>query len=239
MSEERAGEDRVKLDPSWKAEVGCWFERAEMKALGEFLREEKRKGKMIYPPGTEIFAALNATPFDKVKVVILGQDPYHGPGQAHGLCFSVRPGVRPPPSLENIFKEIERDLGIPRPDHGCLTPWTRQGVLLLNAVLTVERGLAGSHANKGWEGFTDACIDALNRDREHLVFLLWGAYAQKKGSLIDRQRHLVLKAPHPSPLARGGFDGCGHFSKTNEYLKAHGGTPIDWRLPSRNELEPA
>jgi uracil-DNA glycosylase len=238
MSEEPAGADRVKLDPSWKAKVGHWFERPEMKALGEFLREEKRKGKVIYPPGAEIFAALNATPFDEVKVVVLGQDPYHGAGQAHGLCFSVPPGVRPPPSLENIFKEIERDLGIPRPDHGCLTPWTRQGVLLLNAVLTVERGLAGSHANKGWEGFTDACIDALNRDREHLVFLLWGAYAQKKGSLIDRQRHLVLKAPHPSPLARGGFDGCAHFSKANEYLRAHGEAPIDWRLPSRSELAP-
>jgi uracil-DNA glycosylase len=239
MSEGHAGEDRLKLDPSWKAKVGYWFDRPEMKALGEFLREEKRNGKVIYPPGAEIFAALNATPFDKVKVVVLGQDPYHGPGQAHGLCFSVRPGVRPPPSLENIFKEIERDLGIPRPDHGCLTPWTRQGVLLLNAVLTVERGRAGSHAGRGWEGLTDACIDALNRDREHLVFLLWGAYAQKKGSLIDRQRHLVLKAPHPSPLARGGFDGCGHFSKANEYLKARGETPIDWRLPSRSALGPA
>jgi uracil-DNA glycosylase len=239
MSEGHAGEDRLKLDPSWKAKVGYWFDRPEMKALGEFLREEKRNGKVIYPPGAEIFAALNATPFDKVKVVVLGQDPYHGPGQAHGLCFSVRPGVRPPPSLENIFKEIERDLGIPRTDHGCLTPWTRQGVLLLNAVLTVERGRAGSHAGRGWEGLTDACIDALNRDREHLVFLLWGAYAQKKGSLIDRQRHLVLKAPHPSPLARGGFDGCGHFSKANEYLKARGETPIDWRLPSRSALEPA
>jgi len=151
----------------------------------------------------------------------------------------VQPGVRPPPSLENIFKEIERDLGIPRPDHGCLTPWARQGVLLLNAVLTVERGLAGSHQGKGWEGFTDACIDALNREREHLVFMLWGNYAQAKGKLIDRQRHLVLRAPHPSPLARGGFDGCGHFSGANEYLKDHGQTPIDWRLPPRSELDAA
>jgi len=210
-----------------------------MKALSEFLRAEKASGKVIFPPGPEIFAALNATPFDKVKVVILGQDPYHGPNQAHGLCFSVQPGVRPPPSLENIFKEIERDLGIPRPDHGCLTPWARQGVLLLNAVLTVERGVAGSHQGKGWEGFTDACIDALNREREHLVFMLWGNYAQAKGKLIDRQRHLVLRAPHPSPLARGGFDGCGHFSKANDYLKAHGEIPIDWRLPPRTELDAA
>jgi len=232
-------EDRLKLDASWKAHVGYWFERPEMKALSEFLRTEKANGKVIFPPGPQIFAALNATPFDKVKVVILGQDPYHGPNQAHGLCFSVQPGVRPPPSLENIFKEIERDLGIPRPDHGCLTPWAHQGVLLLNAVLTVERGLAGSHQGKGWEGFTDACIDALNREREHLVFMLWGNYAQAKGRLIDRQRHLVLKAPHPSPLARGGFDGCGHFSRANDYLKAHGQTPIDWRLPPRAGLDAA
>ena len=232
-------EERLKLEPSWKAHVGYWFERSEMKALSEFLRTEKANGKVIFPPGPEIFAALNATPFDEVKVVILGQDPYHGPNQAHGLCFSVQPGVRPPPSLENIFKEIERDLGIPRPDHGCLTPWARQGVLLLNAVLTVERGVAGSHQGKGWEGFTDACIDALNREREHLVFMLWGNYAHAKGKLIDRQRHLVLRAPHPSPLARGGFDGCGHFSKANDYLKAHGENPIDWRLPPRTELDAA
>ena len=237
MSE--VSEDRLKLDASWKAHVGYWFERPEMKALSEFLRTEKANGKVIFPPGPQIFAALNATPFDKVKVVILGQDPYHGPNQAHGLCFSVQPGVRPPPSLENIFKEIERDLGIPRPDHGCLTPWAHQGVLLLNAVLTVERGLAGSHQGKGWEGFTDACIDALNREREHLVFMLWGNYAQAKGKLIDRQRHLVLRAPHPSPLARGGFEGCGHFSRANQYLKDHGESPIDWRLPPRTELDAA
>ena len=208
-----------------------------MKALGEFLREEKRNGKTIYPAGANIFAALNATPFDEVKVVILGQDPYHGPNQAHGLCFSVMPGVPPPPSLENIFKEIQRDLGIARPDHGCLIPWARQGVLLLNAVLTVEQGLAGSHQGKGWEGFTDACVDALNREREGLVFMLWGSYAQAKGKLIDRQRHLVLKAPHPSPLsAYRGFMGSGHFSRVNEYLEKHGQKPIDWRLPAASEL---
>jgi uracil-DNA glycosylase len=208
-----------------------------MKALSEFLRAEKRDGKTIYPAGPQIFAALNATPFDKVKVVILGQDPYHGPNQAHGLCFSVMPGVAPPPSLVNIFTEIERDLGLPRPQHGCLLPWARQGVLLLNAVLTVEHGLAGSHQGKGWEGFTDACVDALNRGREGLVFLLWGSYAQAKGKLIDRQRHLILKAPHPSPLsAHRGFIGCGHFSRANEYLRSRGQTPIDWRLPALSEL---
>ena len=230
-------EDRVKLDASWKSRVGAQFERPEMQALAEFLRAEKRAGKVLYPPSPQIFAALDTTPFDAVKVVILGQDPYHGPGQAHGLCFSVLPGVPAPPSLVNVFAEIQRDLGIARPDHGCLIPWARQGVLLLNSVLTVERGLAGSHQGKGWEGFTDACIDALNREREGLVFLLWGSYAQAKGKLIDTRRHRVLKAPHPSPLsAHRGFNGCGHFSRANEYLREHGQTPIDWRLPAVYEL---
>lgn len=230
-------EDRVKLEASWKARVGAEFERPQMLALAEFLRAEKRAGKVIYPPGPRIFAALDTTPFEAVKVVILGQDPYHGPNQAHGLCFSVLPGVPVPPSLENIFAEIERDLRIPRPDHGCLLPWARQGVLLLNAVLTVERGQAGSHQGKGWEGFTDACIDALNREREGIVFLLWGSYAQAKGKLIDTTRHRVLKAPHPSPLsAYRGFIGCGHFSRANEYLVQRGQAPIDWRLPPRAEL---
>jgi uracil-DNA glycosylase len=208
-----------------------------MRALSEFLRAELRAGKAIYPPPKRIFAALDATPFDAVKVVILGQDPYHGPGQAHGLCFSVLPGVPVPPSLENIFKEIERDLAIPRPDHGCLIPWAQQGVLLLNAVLTVERGRAGSHQGKGWEGFTDAVVDHLNRERENLVFLLWGSYAQAKGKLIDTRRHLVLKAPHPSPLsAHRGFIGCGHFSRTNAWLREHGLAEVDWRLPAAAEL---
>jgi uracil-DNA glycosylase len=230
-------EDRVKLEASWKARVGAEFERPQMLALAEFLRAEKRAGKVIYPPGPRIFAALDTTPFEAVKVVILGQDPYHGPNQAHGLCFSVLPGVPSPPSLENIFAEIERDLRIPRPDHGCLLPWARQGVLLLNAVLTVERGQAGSHQGKGWESFTDACIDALNREREGIVFLLWGSYAQAKGKLIDTTRHRVLKAPHPSPLsAYRGFIGCGHFSRANEYLVQRGQAPIDWRLPPRAEL---
>jgi uracil-DNA glycosylase len=229
--------DRIQLEPSWKARVGDYLERPEMRALSEFLRAELRAGKAIYPPPKRIFAALDATPFDAVKVVILGQDPYHGPGQAHGLCFSVLPGVPVPPSLENIFKEIERDLAIPRPDHGCLIPWAQQGVLLLNAVLTVERGRAGSHQGKGWEGFTDAVVDHLNRERENLVFLLWGSYAQAKGKLIDTRRHLVLKAPHPSPLsAHRGFIGCGHFSRTNAWLREHGLAEVDWRLPAAAEL---
>ena len=228
---------KLKLDPSWKARVGDYFERPEMQRLSDFLRAELRAGKTIYPAPKRIFAALDATPFEQVKVVILGQDPYHGPGQAHGLCFSVLPGVPIPPSLENIFKEIERDLGLPRPDHGCLLPWARQGVLLLNAVLTVERGLAGSHQGKGWEGFTDSVIDALNRARDGLVFMLWGSYAQAKGKLIDTRRHRVLKAPHPSPLsAHRGFLGCGHFSAANAWLSEHGSQPIDWRLPPARDV---
>lgn len=222
----------IKLEPSWKVHIGDYLLRPEMRALSTFLRAEKHAGKRIYPPGPEIFAAFEHTPFGAVRVVILGQDPYHGPGQAHGLCFSVRPAVRVPPSLENIFKEIQRDLGIPRPDHGCLTAWADQGVLLLNSVLTVEDGRAGSHANRGWEGFTDAAIDALNREREGLVFLLWGAYAQRKGQLIDHGRHCVLSSVHPSPLsAHRGFIGCGHFSAANASLRARGQSAIDWSLP--------
>jgi uracil-DNA glycosylase len=230
-------EHQVRLEPSWKARVGDFLSRPEMLRLSEFLRAELRAGKTIYPPPRCIFAALDATPFDQVKVVILGQDPYHGPGQAHGLCFSVLPGVAPPPSLLNIFAEIQRDLGIPRPDHGCLLPWARQGVLLLNAVLTVERGQAGSHQGKGWEGFTDAIVDHLNREREGLVFLLWGSPAQAKGRLVDTRRHRVLKAPHPSPLsAHRGFIGCGHFSSTNQWLRDHKQAEIDWRLPPASSI---
>jgi len=225
-------EDRVKLEPSWKAHVGDWFDRPEMQQLSEFLRAELKRGKTIYPPPRRIFAALDTTPFDQVKVVILGQDPYHGPGQAHGLCFSVLPGVPAPPSLVNIFAELQRDLGIPRPEHGCLLSWARQGVLLLNSVLTVEHGLAGSHQGKGWEGFTDHVVDRLNRERDGLAFLLWGSYAQNKGKLIDARRHLILKAPHPSPLsAHRGFFGSRPFSRVNELLEEQGGTPVDWRLP--------
>ncbi|BFI94785.1 MAG: uracil-DNA glycosylase [Rhodanobacter sp.] len=228
----------VRLEPSWKARIGNYLERPDMQALAGFLRAEKRAGKAIYPPGEEIFAAFDHTPFDAVRVVILGQDPYHGPGQAHGLCFSVRPGVQTPPSLVNIFKEIDRDLGIPAPGHGCLTPWADRGVLLLNAVLTVERGLAASHQGKGWEGFTDAAIDALNREREGLVFMLWGSYAQRKGQLIDTRRHCVLKSVHPSPLsAHRGFLGCGHFSAANRYLEGRGQAAVDWSLPPRAALQ--
>ncbi|HEU4774413.1 MAG TPA: uracil-DNA glycosylase [Lysobacter sp.] len=223
----------IRLEPSWKARVGDYLLRDDMRALSAFLRGRRAAGARIYPPGPEIFAAFDATPFDAVKVVILGQDPYHGPGQAHGLCFSVRPGVPVPPSLQNIHKEIERDLGIAPPRHGYLMPWAHRGVLLLNAVLTVEAGRAGAHQGKGWEGFTDHVVETLNREREGLVFLLWGAYAQRKGAIIDRQRHKVLKAPHPSPLsAHRGFIGCGHFSATNQYLSRRGQAPIDWSLPA-------
>ena len=225
--------ERLKLETSWKERLGGVFATPELQQLAAFLRAEKAAGKIIYPPGSQIFAALDSTPFERVKVVILGQDPYHGPGQAHGLCFSVAPGVAVPPSLQNIFKEIARDLDLPRPTHGCLTSWAKQGVLLLNTVLTVERGLAGSHQGKGWELLTDACIETLNREREGLVFLLWGSHAQAKGRLIDSQRHLILKAPHPSPLsAHRGFLGCGHFSRANRYLEQSGRSPIDWSLPA-------
>ncbi len=230
-------EHPVKLEPSWKARIGDYLQRPEMQALAGFLRAQKQAGKHIYPPGPEIFAAFEHTPFDAVRVVILGQDPYHGAGQAHGLCFSVRPGVRVPPSLDNIFKEIQRDLGIARPDHGCLTGWADRGVLLLNSVLTVEEGHAGAHANRGWEGFTDAAIDALNREREGLVFLLWGSYAQRKGQLIDTSRHCVLNSVHPSPLsAHRGFLGCGHFSAANRYLENRAQPAIDWSLPAQARI---
>jgi len=230
--------DQIKLEPSWKARIGDTLLTPKMRALAAFLRAEKNAGKKIYPPGPEIFAAFDHTPFEQVRVVILGQDPYHGPGQAHGLCFSVRPGVRVPPSLDNIFKEIQRDLDIARPDHGCLTPWADRGVLLLNSVLTVEDAHANAHQGMGWEDFTDQAIDALNREREGIVFLLWGSYAQRKGQLIDNTRHCVLKAVHPSPLsAHRGFIGCGHFSAANRYLEENGSAPIDWSLPPRAALD--
>lgn len=227
----------IQLESSWKARVGDWLQREDMQALSRFLRERKAAGVRIFPPGPQIFAAFDATPFNAVKVVILGQDPYHGAGQAHGLCFSVLPGVKIPPSLLNMYKEMQRDLGIARPDHGYLMPWARRGVLLLNAVLTVEEGRAGSHQGKGWEGFTDHVVDTLNREREGLVFLLWGSYAQAKGKVIDTRRHRVLRTTHPSPLsAHRGFLGCGHFSATNDYLTRNGQTPIDWSLPPRTDL---
>jgi len=202
-----------------------------MANLRSFLKSEYASGRTVYPRGAEYFAAMNLTPFDHTKVVILGQDPYHGPGQAHGLCFSVRPGVPPPPSLLNIYAELKNDLGITPPQHGFLEPWAKQGVLLLNSVLTVQKARAGSHANKGWETFTDRIIAILNEQRDNLAFVLWGSYAQRKGQLIDRSRHLVVATPHPSPLsADRGFFGSRPFSRINAYLEKTGQAPIDWRL---------
>ena len=224
----------VQLEPSWLAQLAGEFEQPYMQQLREFLRLEKQQGKRIFPPGSELFSAFSHTPLDKVKIVILGQDPYHGEGQAHGLCFSVRPGVRLPPSLQNIYKEISAELGLTMPNHGHLTPWADQGVLLLNSVLSVESGRAASHQGKGWEIFTDRVIDVINREREGVVFMLWGSYAQRKGAMIDAARHRVLKAPHPSPLsAHRGFFGCGHFIAANDYLRERGHSPVDWSLPTQ------
>lgn len=223
--------DRIALEPSWKARLLDEFAQPYMRDLRHFLQAEKAAGRNVYPPGPEIFAAFEACPFDHVKVVILGQDPYHGPGQAHGLCFSVRKGVPLPPSLVNIFKEIRGDSGAPPPKDGDLTAWARQGVLLLNTVLTVEAGKPESHRNRGWEKFTDRVLDVLNRERNGLVFVLWGSHAQSKARLIDPSRHMVLKAPHPSPLsAYRGFFGCGHFKKINDWIESQGGSPISWTL---------
>jgi len=219
----------IRLEDSWKNRLSDEFAEPYMVALRKFLLERKRAGAVIYPPGKLIFNALDSTPFDRVKVVILGQDPYHGPGQAHGLCFSVREGVEVPPSLRNIYREMADDLGCASPADGNLQRWAEQGVLLLNAVLTVERGRAGAHQGKGWERFTDRVVRELNENRENLVFMLWGSYAMKKGSVIDCSRHLVLTAPHPSPLsAQRGFFGCRHFSKANAWLAHHGEQPISW-----------
>jgi len=227
MFEER----EIKLDSSWRERLKSDLTSGYMAELREFLREQKALGKTIYPAGDEIFAALNATAFEAVRVVILGQDPYHGPGQAHGLCFSVRKGVRVPPSLQNIYKELVADVGFVPPDHGCLSEWAEQGVLLLNSVLTVEAGLAASHQGRGWETFTDSIVNHLNVDSTGIVFILWGSYAQKKGAMIDRDRHLVLESVHPSPLsASRGFFGNHHFSKSNEYLLAQNKAAIDWQL---------
>lgn len=222
----------IKLNPSWKKFLQNEFEAEYMQKLRQFLLLEKSQGKQIYPAGTEIFNALNATDFDSVKVVILGQDPYHGPEQAHGLCFSVKPGVKIPPSLLNIYKELASDTSFSPPQHGCLDYWAQQGVLLLNSVLTVQAGNAASHQGKGWESFTDRIIEVLNLNSSGVVFLLWGSYAQKKGAIIDREKHLVLQSVHPSPLsAHRGFFGNHHFSKANDYLVSQGKTAIDWQLP--------
>lgn len=227
----------MRLDSSWWDVLGKEFDQPYMQQLKAFLQLEKNNEKVIYPPSSQWFSAFNETPFDQVRVVILGQDPYHGPGQAHGLCFSVLPGVKVPPSLANIYKELASDVGFIQPTHGCLTSWAKQGVLLLNATLTVEQAHAGAHQSKGWEQFTDQAIRAINNQSEAAVFLLWGSHAQKKGAFIDQSRHLVLKSVHPSPLsAYRGFLGCKHFSATNNYLQQHGRQPIDWQLPSEEAV---
>ena len=222
----------IKLDPSWKKALADEFAKPYMQKLKAFLQERRGQGARIFPKGSEYFHALDATPLDKVRVVILGQDPYHGEGQAHGLSFSVRPGVKIPPSLVNIYKELRDDLGIPPAQHGFLEHWAKQGVLLLNAVLTVEMGSAGAHAGKGWESFTDAVIRAVNDQPHSVVFILWGAYAQKKAAFVDPTKHLVIRSAHPSPLsAHNGFLGSKPFSKANAFLEAHGFAPIDWSIP--------
>jgi uracil-DNA glycosylase len=222
----------IALPESWKAPLLPELEADYMARLEAFLLGEKAAGKQIFPDSEEWFRALELTPLEKVRVVILGQDPYHGPGQAHGLCFSVQPGVRPPPSLVNIYKELQTDLGISRPHHGFLEHWATQGVLLLNSVLTVEMTKAASHRGKGWEKFTDAVIRLVNAKADPVVFMLWGNYAQKKADFVDSARHLVLKAAHPSPLsAHNGFLGCRHFSQCNAFLEGKGLAPIDWALP--------
>ncbi|KAA8735599.1 uracil-DNA glycosylase [Acinetobacter qingfengensis] len=223
---------RVKLDDSWKYPLVDSLTGARMQHLKEFLKTQQQQNKLIYPPNAQIFRALNETPLSEVKAVILGQDPYHGVGQANGLSFSVNKGIDLPPSLRNIYHELKTDLDINPPRHGDLSAWAKQGVLLLNSVLTVERAQPASHQKQGWEEFTDAVIDVINEQRQSVVFILWGAYAQRKGQRIDTQKHLVLKAAHPSPLSanRGGFFGCKVFSKTNEYLIQHGIEPINWQL---------
>lgn len=235
-----ASSGAVRLDESWRTPLADEFAQPYMRALRQFLVAEKAAGKRIFPRGAEYFRALDLTPLDAVRVVILGQDPYHGPGQAHGLCFSVRPGVVVPPSLVNIYKELRSDLGIAPARHGFLEHWARQGVLLLNSVLTVEQGRAAAHRDRGWEKFTDAVIRLVAARADPAVFILWGSYAQKKAAFVtdiaQGGRHLVLKAPHPSPLsAYNGFFGSRPFSRTNEFLAANGSTPIDWQLP---DLDP-
>lgn len=221
----------VKINDSWKEVLKSEFNKPYFLQIVNFLRTEKLAGNTIYPPGQLMFNAFNSTPFDHVKVVLLGQDPYHGPGQAHGLCFSVQTGIAPPPSLINIFKELNSDIGMPIPNHGNLTKWAQQGVLLLNASLTVRANEPMSHAKIGWAEFTDTVIKKISDQRKQVVFILWGKFAQEKQVLIDETKHLVLKAAHPSPFsANNGFFGCRHFSKTNEYLAKNGIDPIDWSL---------
>ncbi len=227
MSQQRT----IRLEPTWLAELREEFDRPYMTELRAFLVAEKSSHR-IFPPGADIFNAFNHTPFERVRVVILGQDPYHGPDQAHGLCFSVRRGVRPPPSLQNIFKELNEALGVPMPNHGDLSSWAEQGVLLLNTVLTVRAHQANSHRGQGWEQFTDRVIEVLNERKEGLVFVLWGSAAGRKASMIDSEKHRILRSPHPSPLsAYRGFFGCGHFQTINDHLRSRGEVPVDWSLP--------
>lgn len=230
MNQDDNAPKRPEIGPGWYKPLAAEFQAPYFAELRRFLVAE-REQHTIYPPARSIFNAFHSTPFEQVRVVILGQDPYHGPGQAHGLSFSVPPGIPPPPSLANIFTELNRDLGIPRPAHGDLTSWAQQGVLLLNATLTVRAAEAGSHQGKGWERFTDAAIGALSDQHHGLIFLLWGRFAQQKANLIDADKHYILQAPHPSPLsAHRGFIGCGHFSRANELLEAQGKQPINWAL---------
>ena len=226
-------DDRVKLEPGWKKHLRTEFDQQYMIDLRAFLLERARAGATIYPPASQWFNAFDATPFDKVKVVILGQDPYHGPGQAHGMCFSVQPGVAIPPSLRNIYKELHSDLGVKAPTHGYLRAWANQGVFLLNSVLTVEQGQAAAHQGRGWETFTDRVIDVLSSESTATVFMLWGGYARKKGARIDAGKHLVLSCAHPSPLSVSGFTGCRHFSQANAYLQRNNKDPVDWQLPGQ------
>lgn len=222
---------KPQLDASWLEVLQEEFEKPYMTQLRAFLKDEMRRGP-VYPPGKHMFQAFNSTPFEKVRVIILGQDPYHGPGQAHGLSFSVQRGVQPPPSLVNMFKEIHESLAIPPAQHGDLSSWAAQGVLLLNTTLSVRQGQPKSHAGRGWETFTDMVIRKLNEKRDHLIFVLWGSHAKQKAQLIDGRRHLILTAPHPSPLsAYRGFFGCGHFVRINQHLQQLGQQPIQWKLP--------
>lgn len=225
-----SGIDDVKIEESWKNHLSEEFAMPYFQQLKLFLKNEKISGQVVYPPGKKIFAAFEYTPFENVKAVIIGQDPYHGEGQANGLCFSVADSIRKPPSLQNIFKELQRDIGIPIPESGNLESWAKQGVLLLNATLTVRANAAASHQQKGWEQFTDAVIRTVSAQNEGVVFLLWGNFAKQKAPMIDANKHFILEAAHPSPLARTGFAGCEHFSKTNEILKSIGKSPIDWIL---------
>lgn len=221
----------IKIEDSWKQALADEFEKPYFAVLRRFLQEEKTARKTIYPPGPLIFNAFNSTPFDKVRVIILGQDPYHGAGQAHGLCFSVQPGIKPPPSLVNMYKELKSDVPFEIPTHGCLQKWTEQGVFLLNAILTVEANKPASHQKRGWEEFTNAVIQKLSKECNGLIFILWGNFAQQKSVLIDENKHTILKAAHPSPFsAYNGFFGCKHFSKTNEILKAKGEIEINWQI---------